>query len=114
MPPSCEGVRLTGKSPGKNIDGWEFGGSDGLNICITFHVRPSLLEDRTTERIAFDLPRHQKPRTLEPQIESADAGEQGTDRHQNNDNGAAGTSTGRSAFAGSTRMFTCGGSVVPV
>ena len=73
---------LAGEPAAEEIDGLEIVGTNGSDILVTPHIGPVLRQHRTTEWVDFYLPLARHPGTLEPEIESADAGEQAPKRHR--------------------------------
>jgi|TARA_R100001086_G_scaffold116327_1_gene59652 hypothetical protein len=78
---SCDTHRLTGKSAADQVYRGQILAAHGGDILITRHMRPVLGKHATAVGVGFDLPHDLMPRPFQAEVQSPDATEQGTDRH---------------------------------
>lgn len=74
--PSGQGTDRAGISASENIDWREYVGVEGPDVGMAGDAGPVPCKDRATGFVVLTLPGDGHPRSLEAEIDSADAGEQ--------------------------------------
>lgn len=74
-----EGEILAGEPAADDIDGGEVVGADVAHVGVPFGVGEVVGEDGSAEGVELDLPCGSHPGPLEPEVEAADAREEGAD-----------------------------------
>jgi len=71
---------LTGEAAGENVDRLDALAAESARVDVARDARPVSREDSPAERIGLALPRDAHPGSFEAEIETADPGEQASDR----------------------------------
>jgi hypothetical protein len=73
------GDGLTGEATANEIDALNPFKIEGADVSVPLDIGPVFRKDALAEGVNLDLPATRPPGALEPEVESADPGEEGTE-----------------------------------